>query len=101
ERGSAEQVRPRAIRDALYRPRHLPTASGLVIATDGSILIRREDRGRETVNWTVLSPTGKYVADQTAPAATRFMAAGGPYFYGVERDEDGVITIARYRAVEQ
>ncbi|MGH7466855.1 MAG: hypothetical protein ACRENP_02615 [Longimicrobiales bacterium] len=88
-----------AIERALYRPRYLPTATGLVIASDGTILIRREDGGADSVAWTILTPTGNHVATQTTPSRTRFMTAGGPFLYGTERDSTGALTIARYRAV--
>jgi hypothetical protein len=96
---AATPLDARALEQALYRPRYLPTATGLVIAADGTILIRREDTNGETVNWTVMSRTGDLIAHQTTPSTTRFLAAGGPYMYGSERDSTGVITIARYRAV--
>jgi hypothetical protein len=91
----------RSIERALYKPRTLPTATGLVIATDGTILIRREDTGADSVTWTVISPTGTQVATQSTPARTRFMTAGGPYLFGAERDSAGVMTIVRYRALER
>ncbi|HSL70789.1 MAG TPA: hypothetical protein VK864_11145 [Longimicrobiales bacterium] len=86
----------RLIRDALFVPRYLPTVTGLVIATDGTILVRRAEPGPE-VRWSVYNRKGDHVADQRGPAALKALAAGGPFVYGVEPDENGVTGLVRYR----
>jgi hypothetical protein len=90
----------REIEARLYRPAHLPTVTALVIATDGTVLIRREDRAGQTVDWSIFTPSGDPVATQTTLAATDFRAAAGPYFFGLERDSAGALMAARYRALE-
>ena len=89
--------RERTIAQALYRPRNLPTVTGLVIAMDGSILVRREETGAQEVNWTVLTRGADLVANQATLASTRLLTAGGAFLYGTDRDSTGVPAITRYR----
>jgi hypothetical protein len=94
------QIGAREIEQGLYKPAHLPTVTALVIATDGTILLRREDDGGPTVEWSIFKATGDPIATQTTPSATDFRAAAGPYFFGFERDNRGALMAARYRALQ-
>jgi hypothetical protein len=93
--GDDQQLR--LLRDALYKPRLLPTVSGLVVASDGRILVRREE-GAEQVNWTILENTnGSIVANQRGPAKARILAAGGPFSFAAEHEPGAIPEVVRYR----
>ena len=89
------------IREAVYRPAHLPPASDLVVAQDGRVLIRREDLGEPQTKWDVLSPEGVPVARINMPASARVRFATNTHIWTIELDELDVPYVARYRILRQ
>jgi hypothetical protein len=87
----------RLLRAALYTPRYLPSITGLLIATDGTILVRREE-GTEQVTWTVLSKgNGQVIAEQTGPARARAFIAARAFVFAAEHTPGSIPEIVRYR----
>lgn len=56
--GMSEGMIQRLVREALYLPKHAPSITGVLSAQDGTTWLRREDRGRSPVRWTVLDRKG-------------------------------------------
>jgi hypothetical protein len=97
--GAAPSVeeQKRLLRAALYTPKYLPAISGLLVATDGTILVRREDATDE-VMWNVLNRAdAREIAQLRAPANARALAAGGWFFIASGYNAAGYPELVRYR----
>jgi hypothetical protein len=85
------------LRAALYTPKYLPAISGLMVATDGTILVRRED-GTDEVVWSILNRAGgREIAQLRIPANIRALGAGGQYFFASGYGPAGNPELVRYR----
>ena len=99
---AAFQASEAKIREALYRPSHLPAVRGTMQARDGSMWLRRFDpfetgSGERMYEWWVLDAEGTSVARAHAPTGLSIRLIDGDAVWGVERDELGVEYIVRYR----
>ena len=93
----APDEQKRLLRGALFTPRFLPSITGLLVAIDGTILVRREE-GTGQVTWTVLDhANGHVIAEQNGPANTRALMAGGPFVFAAEHTPGSIPEVVRYR----
>lgn len=90
----------RQLREHLYRPRFLPPVTALVLGRDGTIWLRREDLGRSMAWWHVLDARGRIIARAWVPANLDVRYADRTQFWAVERDENDVPTLVRFRIVQ-
>jgi NAD(P)H-nitrite reductase large subunit len=72
------------------------SVSHVVAGRDGTIWLRREERGGVT-RWEVLDASGSVVARLDVPAALRILAADRTDVWGVETDDLDVPYVVRYR----
>lgn len=91
------QAADRALREAVYLPRYHPPVTELVVGGDGSVWIRREDRGGAEVLWNVLDTTGRIVAAVHAPAGVQLKHVDRNRAWGIEYDELGVPYVLRFQ----
>lgn len=90
------------IREAMYRPEHLPAVRGVMQAQDGTIWLRRfdpvesEDGELMSESW-VLDAEGVPLARALTPASVGMFLVDGDTVWGIEHDELGVQYIVRYR----
>jgi hypothetical protein len=94
-RGTGLPIRT-AIREALALPRFQPTVTAAVAGRDGTVWLRREALGRDTVEWTVLNPAGHLQARVELPTRVRIYEAELGRIWGVELDDLDVPWIVRY-----
>lgn len=93
-RGTAVQ----ALRRELYVPAHMPPVSAVLVGTDGTVWLRREDPGEgETVRWLVLDARGGVAASVVAPRELRAMQARRDAVWGITWDDLDVPYVVRYR----
>lgn len=97
------------LRGALYAPPFVPFVrgmgvspngvllTGMVVAADGSVWLRRSEVTRNGAEWWVLDPQGQPTGRVEAPAGLRVMLVRGNHLWGVEADDMGVDYIVRYR----
>jgi hypothetical protein len=88
------------VREALYLPSHLPPITGAVIGQDGTIWLRREDLGNESVEWLVLGEDGAVLGALRAPRGLQILRAERGSIWGVEQDELDVPYVVKYRVEE-
>jgi hypothetical protein len=82
-------------REVIPAPPSYPPVSKVLVATDGSVWLRgRDDPAGAT--WTILDPRGDPVATVREPQRTRFIEIDAG-LWAIERDEDDVESIVRYR----
>lgn len=82
---------------ALEPPAFLAPVSGLVVARDGTIWLRREDLGHERVGWVILDVDGSRLALMESAADLAVRAAGREKLWGVIKDDLEVPYLVRYR----
>lgn len=92
EAGLAEEYRA-----AMYVPPFEPFLKGLVVASDGSIWLRRHEATPDGVEWWVLDDQGRPAGRIVMPEGLRVMAIHGDDVWGVETDDMDVNYIVRYR----
>ena len=102
---SAFQASAADIRNALYRPSHLPAVSGMLVAEDGKTWLQRFDpveseTGEAFAEWWVLDAEGNPLARALTPRGLRVLHTGPDGLWGIERDELDVDYIVRYRLVK-
>ena len=90
------------IRDALYRPSHLPAVGGMLVAEDGNIWLSRFDpveseTGEQFSEWWILDAEGAPLGRARTPSGLRLVHVGKDVVWGIERDELDVEYIVRYR----
>ncbi len=85
-----------ALREGGLIPATLPPITALAVGRDGSVWLRREDRGEENVVWTVLSPSGEVQDVVALPRRQRVAAATRSFFIAVEENAFGVPSVIRY-----
>lgn len=99
-RGVAARNRAEAkslVVDALYRPEFLPPVTDLVVGTDESIWLRREETGLSTVTWEAFNGEGTRLASLVAPSDLRILATDGQTVWGEEVGALDVPYVAAYR----
>jgi hypothetical protein len=94
-------VTPATAREAAERAIILPPAqqpvSAAVLSSDGTLWLRREERGLPTVEWLVLDPTGHILARVQTPAGLQLLAVEKGAAWGVVKDELDIPYVIRYR----
>ena len=90
------------IRDALYRPSHLPAVGGMLVAEDDNIWLSRFDpveseTGEQFSEWWILDAEGAPLGRARTPSGLRLVHVGKDVVWGIERDELDVEYIVRYR----
>lgn len=83
------------VRESLFVPASYPPVTRALVAKDGSVWLRGRDEPGGAM-WTVLDPTGNPTALVREPARTRFIELDDG-LWAVERDDDDVESIVRYR----
>lgn len=83
-------------RSSLYRPDFHPPVTELVFGRDGTLWLRREDTGADSVSWDLLGKDGRVVGRTRLPDALRVMEADRKNLWGMETGELGVPKIVRY-----
>ena len=99
---SAFQASAADIRNALYRPSHLPAVSGMLVAEDGKTWLQRFDpveseTGEAFSEWWILDAEGAPLGRARTPSHLRLVHVGNDVVWGIERDELDVEYIVRYR----
>lgn len=110
-RGALEQ----RIRDATYKPAHVPPVGGIMLDDDGNIWVRRFDPveldpgeldtgeldpGEAFNEWWIMDPHGIPLARTLTPMGLRVRHIGNDVVWGTERDDLDVDYIVRYRLVK-
>jgi hypothetical protein len=85
-----------ALSRGAYVPKFMPPVTAVVAADDGTVWLRREDRGA-LVAWTVLGLDGLPLADVNAPSGLEIQQVQRSHVWGVMTDEMDVPYIYRYR----
>ena len=93
------------IREAMYRPSHLPAVSRLIGARDGTVWVQRFDPvevggGGRMIEWWVLDDEGIPLGRALTPVELDVRVIAGGTVWGIERDELGVEYIIRHRVVK-
>lgn len=88
------------VRDLLFLPDHLPPVSDLVVGTDGTVWVAREEVPDEPRTWDVFDGTGQQIARVTTPPGLRIEAASRSTVWAVETDALDVPYVVRYRVEE-
>lgn len=89
-----------ALRRAMDFPAFQTPIQADFLGSDGSVWLRREDRGEPTYDWLVLDPAGESAGVVELPRGLRPMWARGGELLAVETDELGVPWLVRYRIGE-
>ena len=94
-----------AIADAIERldlEYELPI-SGVLLAADGSIWLRREDLAlqQDSITWWVLNPYGDLVGELRLPRRIRIRYVAGDTLWAIDSDELEVDYLVRYRVRKQ
>lgn len=84
------------VRRALFLPSYRPPVTAAFASSEGELWIRRED-GADAVEYWVISATGNLIASLATPKNLTLLAARGQNVWGVERDENDVPTIVKFR----
>lgn len=97
--GGLTQARlERDLREATYVPSHTPAVSGMAVAADGSIWLRRPGSTAEGMEeWWILDPAGQPAGSVHLPPGLRVLHVDGDDVWGAETDELDVDYIVRYR----
>lgn len=83
-------------RSSLYRPDFHPPVTELVFGRDGTLWLRREDMGADTVSWDLLGEDGRVLGRTRLPEGFQTMEADRRHLWGMKIDELGVPRIVRY-----
>lgn len=83
-----------------YRPAFFPPASGVVVAGEDRIFIRREALPGAKVLWDVLSGDGVHLGSVLLPLSAQVFRANDEKLWTTERDEMDVTYVVRYRIAE-
>ena len=88
------------IREALYRPSHLPAVSNLITGEDGTIWLQRYDpvvveTGELMSEWWVLDSEGSPLGRAQTPEGLEIKLVSDDTVWGIERDELDVEYIVR------
>ncbi|HET7273704.1 MAG TPA: 6-bladed beta-propeller [Longimicrobiaceae bacterium] len=86
-----------ALRDSIPIPDFQAPITELKVGRDGTIWLRRDGLGSETVQWIVFDVDGDIIAELSAPAKLEILAAQRDMVWGVIEDELEVPYVVRYR----
>jgi hypothetical protein len=90
----------RAVAGAMYLPDMQPPITGVTVAADGSLWLRREAfHPGGAVRFTIVAQNGAPVAEATGPATLRLMHSDASHAWGVIEDEMDVNYVVRYRVI--
>jgi hypothetical protein len=98
-RGGASPPSPeitRALRSAILVPPFYPPVTGVVPGDDGTVWLKREETGSDSVGWDVLDAQGRRSATVETPASLRIVAASAAEVWGVVTDSMDVPYLVRY-----
>lgn len=84
------------VRDALYIPPFHPPVSTVVIGMDGSLWLRREDVGGDTIPWLMLDSEGRATGLVELDRGLTVMTATRDRIWGSIQDDMDVPYIVRY-----
>ncbi|MEW5930442.1 MAG: hypothetical protein AB1941_23530 [Gemmatimonadota bacterium] len=87
----------RAVHTAIQIPGFQPPVAGVLVGTDGTTWIRKENLGSRTAEWLVLNPGGGIVATVSVPQSLQIMEIGRNAVWGVVHDDMDVPYVVRYR----
>jgi hypothetical protein len=88
-----------AVKEQLILPEIQPPVTKVVVGSDGSTWVRREEMGEKTVGWLVLDPQGHIRASLRLPAGLEVRAVDRGRVWGTIKDElDGSYAVL-YRIV--
>ena len=76
-----------------------PLATDMIVAADGNVWIRRAPRGA-VVDWVVLDPDGRRIADVTVPGTLRVFSITSTEVWGVRTDAMEVPYVVSYKIVK-
>lgn len=86
-----------AVLRAMRIPDYLPPITEVVAGRDGTLWLRREETGADTVSWMVLDANGMTIGALRLPAKLTVHQADRRNLWGVMKDESDVPQIIRYR----
>jgi hypothetical protein len=86
-----------AIAGELFSPVHMPPVTAVVAGTDGSVWLRREERGGDTVEWLVLDGEGRVAGVVRLPVGLAVQQATRTRVWGVMDDDLDVPHVYRFR----
>ena len=86
----------REARRAMPAPRFHPPVSQVVAGRDGTIWLRREELGRDTVEWHVFSQSGQPLARLFLPGGLTVRRAQADRIWGIEEDSMDVPFVRVY-----
>lgn len=89
----------RIVREALYLPPVQPPVSAFLVARDAGVWLRREARGRDTVEWLILDPALEPIGRTRLPARITIREATTRHVWAVDRDSNDVQSLIRLRIV--
>lgn len=95
--GPADASLRRELRKSVYIPSHFTPVSSMVLGRDGTIWLRRERTGEDTIRWTVLDSAGGMLSELRIPTRTLVKYADRTQVWAVEQDSLNVPTLVRYR----
>jgi hypothetical protein len=90
----------RAIRRAIQPPRYHIPVSRMVVGQDGTIWLRREDIGREAVDWQVFDRSGVVLGRVSLPSTFDMHRARTDRVWGVQKDSLDVPFLQVYEIVQ-
>jgi hypothetical protein len=90
---AVQNVMKEQIRFSRFRP----PVSGLVVGSDSTIWLRREDTGGPVVRWDVLDWSGRAIGGFEAPSNLTVFQAERGTLWGSLTDENDVAEVVRYR----
>lgn len=93
------------VRDATYKPDHVPPVGAIMTDTNGNLWLQRfdpveSDTGETLAEWWVFDPMGAPLARALLPTDLRVMHITDEHVLGTERDELDVDFIVGYRLVK-
>jgi hypothetical protein len=95
-RKSGMAVTASQVRAQMYIPQFVSPFSGGATEADGHLWLRREENSARQDYW-VFDATGRHVARVLAPAGAQLRSIQGNTAWGVERGDDDVPLIVKYR----
>jgi hypothetical protein len=89
----------RAIENQIEWPAYLPPVTEALAGNDGSVWIRREALGADTVAWEILNADLERAASVRLPASLELKTVYRDRVYGIELDSFDVPTVVRFEVV--
>lgn len=89
------------LRDEGHLPENLAPVTEVTVGQDGSIWLRREDTGADSLRWNVLDREGELRGEVLLPWEERVAAARDPFLATTMEGDLDVPYVTRYRIVRQ